>query len=318
MEGKTVSSATWKALLKISIVYFECVLDITRAYLHGTAIREKQEKTRLAKTLRRRVIQSDVTKNHETTTREKERFKSFFQPKEVSEAKEVRADPVPAMINDDAAIGAVVTGTQEKVVSTVATKSISRSDRTKVSKNKDGVRKSEKEQLANRLRSFLTAPSSKSDTVTQDTSASSGNPRWHDGSKVESDSIAAQDNEDVFRDQDQHRDQQHVRMTVREAQTMLTPNYWGKPSDWPKDPLETTVASEPVLESVNEERRSERIATARTQELVAQTVSRVTIEHFSRQLPEEEEWTESCDWTSSCGSAQCSVSRSGVSGVFMC
>ena len=72
---------------------------------------------------------------------------------------------------------------------------------------------------------------------------------------------------------------------------MLTPTYWGKPLDWPEDRLETSVASEPVLESVHEERRSERIETARIQELVAQTVSRVTIEHLSRQLAEEEEWT---------------------------
>jgi len=197
------------------------------------------------------------------------------------------------MIGDDAASGTVVTGTHEKVVSTVATKIISRSDRTKVSKNKDGVHKREQEQLANRLRSFLTIPSSTSDTVTQDTSASSGNPRWRDGTKVQSDSVAAQDNEDVSRDQDQHRDQQQVHTIVREVQTMLTPTYWGKPSDWPEDPQETSVASEPVLESVNEERRSERIATARTQELVAQTISRVTIEHLSRQMPEEEEWMES-------------------------
>jgi len=72
------------------MVYFESVLDITRAYLHGTTIQEKEAKNRLTKSPRRQVNHSDFTKIQETITKEQERFRSFFQSKEVSETKEVR------------------------------------------------------------------------------------------------------------------------------------------------------------------------------------------------------------------------------------
>jgi hypothetical protein len=82
-SGRTVDASIWKALVKIALVYFECVLDLVRAYLHGTALKEKAEEIQQRKSQRkeqRRVAQRNSAHPGDVSVQQQDRFRNFFRP----------------------------------------------------------------------------------------------------------------------------------------------------------------------------------------------------------------------------------------------
>lgn len=274
-RGTTCDSTIWNALVALAKVYFECVVDIMRAYLHGTPIKQREAQRQL------RLQRPKKTVPQHPTHEETRRFQAFFDGDDEEDFNDGNEDQNQHRQDD----GIHANGRDD---SNGNTRQLSRKD-----PSQDTRKKIETIALAASMASFLGIQ--KNVKCQQKVPAKSTNRRRRETPQSPE---MHKDGNHITRGtrrelMDEHQHQQSHLNTASHGQKgneyLLTPTYWSDPEPGTHT---ANTAGEPTTEPAidNYQWKSTRLHTATALGRSSELASKLAVARLSVVDVEEEEW----------------------------